>query len=220
MKKHFIFISLFFSIFYSFGQDKLLPPNVEIKDPVLNEFISNLKNAVKNKDKEYIIGILSSDVLVSFGGNGGVEEFKTHWDWSSDDSSFWITMDKLLQLGGEKYKGDGLYSIPYVSSNWPGDEKYSVFEHMAITGSNVNVRINPELKTSEVVGKFSYDIVKVDYEKTMRIFDETIWYYTESLDGKLKGYVYWDYIWSPVGYRATFEFIDSEWKMTVFVGGD
>ncbi|WP_411895228.1 hypothetical protein [Winogradskyella sp. A2] len=221
MKKHFIFISLFLITMSSFGQKKLLPPKMEIKDPVLKEFISNLKNAVKKKDKEYILSILSSDILVSFGGNGGIEEFKSRWNWSSDDSSFWKTMDKILQLGGEKYKGGGIYSIPYVFSNWPrDDEKYGAFEHMAITGTNVNVRNNPDLKKSEIVGQFSYDIVKVDYEKSIRSIDETIWYYTESLDGKLKGYVFRDYIWSPVGYRATFEFIDNEWKMTVFVGGD
>ena len=220
MKTSLIFISLFLIINSSLGQEKLLPPKMEINDPVLEEFISDLKNAVKNKDKEYILSILSSDILVSFGGNGGIEEFKSHWDWSSDDSSFWIIMDKILRLGGEKYQDNGFYSIPYVFSNWPGDEKYSVFEHMAITGTNVNVRINPELKTSEVVGQFNYDIVKVDYEKSITFFDETFWYYTESLDGKLKGYVFWEYIWSPTGYRATFEFIDNEWKMTVLVGGD
>ena len=65
-------------------------------------------------------------------------------------------------------------------------EMYNVFEHMAITGTHVNVRNNPHLKTSEVVGQFSYDIVKVDYEKSISIFDETIWYYTKSLDGNYK----------------------------------
>lgn len=220
MKKYIIFISLFFIGINSFGQEKLLPPNVEIEDLVLNKFISDLKEAVKNKDNKYIIGILSSNILTSHGGNGGVDEFKAHWNWASDDSPFWITMDKLLQLGGGKYKGDRFYKIPYVSSNWPNDEKYSVFEYMAITGTNVNVRINPELKTSEVVGQFSYDIVKVDYEKSIRYFDETIWYYTESFDKKLKGFVFRDYIWSPVDYRVTFEFIDNEWKMTILVQGD
>lgn len=82
-----------------------------------------------------------------------------------------------------------------------------------------------------MVGQFSYDIVKVDYEKSFPSFGEAkiegvtyigtkLWYYTESLDGKLKGFVFWDYIWSPIGYRANFEFIDNEWKMTVLVAGD
>ena len=220
MKLTTIFIALFFINISSFGQEKLFPPKTEIKEPVLNEFITDLKNAAKNKDKEYIISVLSSDILVSHGGNGGVEEFKSHWNWSSDNSEFWLTMDKLLQLGGGKYQGDGFYTIPYVSSNWPGHEKYSVFEHMAITGTNVNVRINPNLKTSEVVGQFSYDIVKVDYEKSIRAFDEIIWYFVESLDGKLKGYVFRDYIWSPVGYRASFEMTDNNWKIVILVAGD
>ncbi|OUS01022.1 hypothetical protein A9Q86_09770 [Flavobacteriales bacterium 33_180_T64] len=193
---------------------------MEINDSILNEFITDLKNAIKSKDKEYIINILSEDILVSHGGNGGIEEFKTHWDWSSDDSTFWLTMDKLLRLGAGKYQNDGFYLIPYIFSNWPEDEKYSVFEHMVITGTNVNVRINPDLKTSEVIGQFSYDIVKVDYKKSIRFFDEPIWYYVESLDGKLKGFVFHDYIWSPIDYRASFEFINNKWKLAILVAGD
>jgi len=220
MTKQIIYISFFFIINSSFGQEKLLPPKIKINDPVLKKFITNLKDAVKNKDKEYIISILSSNILVSHGGNGGNEEFKSQWNWSSDDSPFWFTMNKLLQLGSGKHNGDRFYSIPYVSSDWPGHEKYDVFEHMAITGNNVNVRINPNLKTSEVIGQFSYDIVKVDYNKSIPSFDQAIWYYTESLDGKLKGYVFWKNVWSPVGYRATFEFINNEWKMTILIQGD
>ena len=220
MKKYILFISLFFIINSSIGQEKLRPHKMEIKDSVLKEFISNLKDAVKNKDKKFIISILSSDILVSHGGNGGTKEFMSHWDWSSDDSAFWKTMDKMLQLGSGKHNGDGFYSIPYVSSDWPEDAKYDAFEHMAIIGTNVNVRDNPDLKTSKVVGQFSYDIVKVDFEKSIGPFDDTIWYYTESLDGKLKGFVFKDYIWSPIGYRATFEFINNEWKMTILVQGD
>lgn len=220
MKKEIIFISLFFMFNISFGQDKLIPPNVKIYDSGLKAFINHLKSAIKDKDTAYVISILTPDVYVSHGGNGGVKEFRSRWNWSSGESPFWSTMDRLLQLGGTKYKGDGLYSLPYVSSNWPGDEIYGVFEHMAITGTNVNIRSNPDLINSKVVGQFSYDIVKVDYEKSVRAFEKTIWYYTESLDGKLKGFVSSDYIWSPVGYRTTFKFIDTKWKIMVLVAGD
>ena len=71
-----------------------------------------------------------------------------------------------------------------------------------------------------MIGQVSYDIVKVDYEKSFTSLDGSIWYYVENLDGKLKGFVFEDYIWSPIGYRANFEFIDDEWKMTVLVSGD
>ena len=220
MKKQILFILLFFVSNISFGQEKLLPPTTEINDPVLREFIMNLQTAIKHKDTAYIIRILSPDVYVSHGGNGGVEEFRNHWNWSSGESPFWSTVDRLLKLGGTKYKADGLYSIPYISSNWPGDEVYSVFEHMAITGTNVNVRSKPNLKNSKIVGQYSFDIVKVDYEKSIPSLGEITWFYTKSLDGKLKGFVFRDYVWSPVGYRATFKMIDDKWKMIVLVAGD
>jgi hypothetical protein len=213
-------VILCFIVGITFGQGKIPRPDIKIDDPVLEEFISELKNAVANKDKEYIISMLSPDILNSFGDNGGVEEFKSYWNWPSDDSSFWNIMTKLLKLGGGEYQGNGQYIIPYVTTDWPDDEKYDAFEHMVITGTHVNIRDKPDLINSKVVGQFSYDIVKVDHEKSFPSYDETIWYYTVSLDGKLKGYVFWEYIWSPIGYRASFEFIDHKWKMTFLVAGD
>jgi hypothetical protein len=220
MKLYTSFLLIFLSASITFGQGKILRPDIKIDHPVLEEFISELKNAVANKDKEYIISILSPDILNSFGGNGGVEEFRSYWNWSSDESPFWNTMNKLLKLGGGKYQGLGQYIVPYVYTDWPDDEKYDAFEQMVITGTHVNVRDKPDLKVSKVVGQFNYNIVKVDLKRSFPPYDNTIWYYVESLDGKLKGYVFWDYLWSPIGYRASFEFIDQEWKMTFLVAGD
>ena len=220
MKLYTIIYTMFFITTISFGQTKLLPPEIEINDTVLNVFITQLKTAVNSKDKDFIISVLSPDILNSFGGNGGIEEFKTYWNWSTDDSPFWSIMKKLIELGGEKYKGDGFYTIPYVFTNWPNDEKYSSYEHAIITGIEIDVHDKPDSKISKVIGQFSYDIVGVDYEKSYPSFDNALWYYTESLDKKIRGYVYKEYVWSPVGYRATFELIDKEWKMTILVTGD
>ncbi len=219
MNLYTIVIFIIFSVNVFFGQEKLLPPKMEINNPILDKFITELKIAVKNKDKEYIINILDPDILISFGSNGGIEEFKNYWDLSSD-GDFWKLMERLLKLGGGKPQSDDFYTIPYVFSYWPEDEKYDAFKHMAITGTQVNVHDKPGLKNSKVIGQVSYDIVKVDYEKSFTSLDGSIWYYVENLDGKLKGFVFEDYIWSPIGYRANFEFIDDEWKMTVLVSGD
>ena len=66
----------------------------------------------------------------------------------------------------------------------------------------------------------SYDIVKIDYERASPTFEDPEWYYVERLDGELSGYIYRDYVWSPIGYRAVFEMIDNEWKMTILLEGD
>jgi len=60
------FIIIIFSVNVFFGQEKLLPPKIEINNPILDKFITELKIAVKNKDKEYIINILDPDIHISF----------------------------------------------------------------------------------------------------------------------------------------------------------
>ena len=59
---------MFFITTISFGQTKLLPPEIEINDTVLNVFITQLKTAVNSKDKDFIISVLSPDILNSFLG--------------------------------------------------------------------------------------------------------------------------------------------------------
>lgn len=212
------FITFFLIINSSFSQEKLPRPEVEIDDPLLTEFISDLKTAVIEHEKEFIIKILSPDIMNGFGGSNGIEEFKSYWNWDSGDSSFWNIMDKLLEMGGGAYQNNGQYTLPYVSFNWP--DKHDAYVHAAITGTKVNVRDQPNLSGSIVLGQFSYDIIKIDYERSFPDFEDPEWYYVESLNGKLRGYVYGDYVWSPIGYRAFFEIIDGEWKMTILLEGD
>jgi len=212
------------------AQEKLVPPNSEIQEPRLKEFLVNLEDAVYQKEKDFILNNLSPHVTNSFGGDGGIEEFKQYWNWEEDPSAFWKLATKLFELGGGGYQGGDSYRIPYVSSDWPGHEKYNVFDHMAITGSHVNVRERPD-RESKVMGQLTYDIVKVDYEKSFPAFTgqriegvsyvgQKEWYHIESLDGEIRGFVYWDYIWSPIGYRLGLKLVDGEWEITFLVAGD
>ena len=139
-------------------------------------------------------------------------------------------MDKLLRLGGSAYSTDSEeYFIPYVFTDWPSG--LDPFDHLAVTATRVNVRDKPDLEDSQVLGQFNFDIVKVDYNKSYPPFDEPeiegveyigskLWYYVESLDGQLKGFVYWDLVWSPIGYRAGFRKQDGVWKIRFLLSGD
>ncbi len=213
------------------GQEVIIPPKMIIEDPELKSFLTKLENAVKVRDKAFIIENMDPQITNSFGGDGGIEEFKQYWNWDSDSSEFWDLMKHLFKLGGDDFTSGDMYAIPYVFSGWPGHEKYDVFDHMAVTGSRVNVRDKPSLKNSNVLGQMSYDIVKVNYEKSYPPFDaprlenvsyvgNKLWYYIESLDGKLKGYVFWEFIWSPIDYRLGIEKKNGKWVITFFVAGD
>ncbi len=202
----------------SLAQDKLPRPSVAINDASLIQFMDRLEDAVNTRDKDFIISILSPNIVNSFGGDNGIEEFKTYWNWSSKSSSFWRIMQRLIEMGGGTYKQNGQYTLPYVFTNW--NDKHDSYLYAAITGTYVNVRDQPSLNQSKVLGQFNYDIVKVDYERSHPSMDSPEWYYVEQANEGLKGYVFWKYVWSPIGYRAIFEKINGEWKMTIFLAGD
>lgn len=105
-----------------------------------------------------------------------------------------------------------------------------MYEIVAITGENVNLREKPDA-SSKVVGKLSYDIAICDYEKSTPSFSESQnneknycgnkeWYYITTLDNSKKGYVFWDYIWSPGSYRMFFSNINGQWKIVSLINGD
>ncbi len=194
-----------------------------IPDRSLVSFLEEFKQAVSKKDKTWIINNLHPNVMNSFGNDGGIEEFKKSWEFQGDASAFWKLMDKIIDLGGGTMKSEDMYSMPYVFSHWP--DEYDAFENVAITGTNVNIRDKPAVEGSEVVGQFSYDIVSIDFSKSVADEgDDKVgyysWCYVESQDKTLKGYVYGDFVWSPLTYRIGFEKKNKKWKITYLLAGD
>ena len=229
--KNLIFILLLIPQFL-LSQTQYPPPKIEIADHTLSRFITELTLAIGKKDKTFILKHISPQIMNSFGGNGGIDEFKEMWDFDSPNSPFWKITEKLLILGGSKYEeGSNHYSIPYIFSDWGKIGDYDPFEYSIITGENVNVRDKPTTKGSRVVGQFSYDVVSFDSEKTYETRNEhqelepndsggSSWYYVCSVDKKICGFVYWKYVYSAVGYRIGFEKVDGNWQITYLIAGD
>lgn len=218
------------------GQTKLYPKNEVYKDSSLTDFICKLQYAIFKQDKNYILSILDKNVKNSFGGDGGIEEFEQKWLTDGSNSSLWFYLSKLISLGGtfSSYREDSISQIsfvfPYVfSMNLPSDT-LDHFSIMAVTATNVNVREKPD-KNSKRLGQLSYDIVTVDDEKSyppfqdekeqrVTYYGEKEWYFVTTLNKELSGYVFWEYLWSPVGYRLFLNKIDGKWKITCLIAGD
>lgn len=201
------------------AQDKLYPPGPEISDYSLSQFLTELTLAVGKKDKKFILDHLSPNILNSFGGNGGIEEFKAYWDFDSVDSKFWEVAEQLLLIGGPKHKKDTEdYIIPFTFSDWPED--YDAFEHFLVLGTNVNVRDKPNTQDSQVLGQFSYQIVKWNRTETDNLETEPQWYNVSTVDGNLSGYVFGKYLVSPIGYRMGFTKTEKGWVISLLVAGD
>jgi hypothetical protein len=208
---------------FSFGQLKILPRNEVHRDSSLTALICKLQYAIFKKDKDFLLSIVDKNIKNNFGGDGGIEEFKEMWALDKPNSPIWSCLSKVISLGGvfSDYQSNEVNSnsfvFPYVFHATLPDS-LDVFETMLVTATNVNVREEPN-KTSKIVGKFSYDVVTVDYEKSYPESD-TEWYYVSSLDKKVYGYVYFEYVWNIVDYRLFFNKENDEWKITCFIAGD
>ena len=102
---------------------KLNPIDEGRSDASFIEFRTNLLAAIERKDLDYVLSQCHEDVMVSFGSEGGVADFRSMWfDGDPEDSEFWQTMKKILDLGGTWFSEDPVtFAAPYVFSTFPDE---------------------------------------------------------------------------------------------------
>jgi len=220
-----ILIVLGFAVF-SFlnvsAQERYVQPVDEAKkDASFLAFRTKLLAAAKKRDAKYVLSIVDQNIMNSFGGDGGIEEFRKTWKINSPNSEFWSELLKVMTNGGTFSEEDGskMFSAPYTFDGFPED--LDVFDYSSIFGNNVNLRVKPDL-SSKTVTQLSYNIVKVDYQNSVKKSgseDEYSWLKIETLGGK-KGFVKSEFVRSPIDYRAGFVKKNGRWKMTFFIAGD
>ena len=207
---------------------KLPPVDEADRDPSFVAFRAKLLEAVEKKDATFVLSILDRSIINSFGGNGGVEEFKEQWKLDQPDSELWTELKTILSLGGSFVKDSGEISqfcAPYVYSTWDRvegkvPELDDAPSYGAIVGDKVALRREPR-EDSETIATLSYDVVTVDYERSIAESKEGqfAWLNVATVDGK-QGFVKQNEFRGPIEYRACFTKTGKEWKMTVLVAGD
>lgn len=217
-------LSLFLLIFCFINvsaQERFVKPVDEAeKNPSFLAFRKKLIDAVKKRDVKFILGIVDKNIKIGFGGDDGIENFKKNWKIYSRNSELWKELGTVLNNGGvfDKENSNTFYA-PYLFSVFPED--IDAFEYQAIFGNNVNLRAKPDI-TSPIVASLSYNIVKTDWEKSVKSKtnqNEALWLKIETLGGK-KGYVKPEFVRSSIDYRAGFEKIRGKWTLTFFLAGD
>src|SRR5262245_30481439 len=136
---------------------KLYPVDEAAKEPTFFTFRARLIQAVQRRDSAFLLSILSPKIENSFGGDGGIEEFKTTWKPERPQSEVWPELAMVLSLGGA-FDQDGNFSAPYVFSKWP--EQHDGFDLGAIIRDKVRVRAAPQISSS-IMRELSFDIVEV-----------------------------------------------------------
>ena len=193
---------------------KLYPVDEGPKDPSFQEFRGKLIEAAKNRDAKFILSILDPKILNSFGGDGGVKEFKEMWKPDNPNSELWGTLIEILSMGGSFTKNE--FCAPYVFTKFP---ELDAFDHFVIIGEQVRVREQPGL-TSPAVATLSYDIVAQADQPTEPVIKEGHSWIAIKLSNGKTGFVSKQFIRSPIDYRACFMKKMGRWRMVSLVAGD
>lgn len=203
---------------------KLNPVDEAVLDTAFFLFREDLLVAIEQKNIFGLLEAVDENIKCSFGAENGLADFVRMWGLESEekvkDSQVWTILQKILTQGGTFDNRRTGFTAPYIFSTFP--DEYDSFQYSAIAGGGVRLRNAPTLN-SKILKSISYDIVEV-IERTdkMEIINgETHpWIKIKMLDG-LEGYVYGQFVQSPIDFRAGFsKDKDERWKMTFLLAGD
>lgn len=206
---------------------KLLPVDDAAHDHSFVSFRDRLLTAARNRDSAFILNILDPHILNSFGGSGGVEEFKEQWKLNAGGNKLWSTLVTILENGGSFSNDHGKkqFCAPYVTSKWRDIQQQlpknsDASDYQVIIHSDVALRSGRSVDAS-LLTTLSYDVVKVisDSATTESEEESSQWVKTSTLAGTV-GYVASTDIRSPIDYYACFQKIGSKWVMTALAAGD
>ena len=190
---------------------ELLPVDEAAKRPDFFSFRAQLQRTVARRDTAALLAVVHPRIKNGFGGDDGIDEFRTMWRIEAADSTIWDSLGTVLALGGS-FNGDDWFIAPYVSSRWPRD--LDGFEHVAVTGSNVRIRAQPDTDATTLTTA-SFVILPL-----ARAGAEREGWTAVRLEGARVGYIAEQYVRSPIDYRAYFQFEDMRWRLVMFLAGD
>jgi len=209
-----IFLSLTITICPQIKKNpKVFPIDQSSKDISLIKFKNEILNAIEKKDTNFIVSVLDTNILNSFGGNGGIQEFWDMWQIEDPNTSFWNELKKVFTMGGTFIDNNkNMFAMPYLFSIWPED--LDPFTYVAAINKNVELYESPS-KKSKIIKKISYEILMlVDFEE-----ENNNWKNVMTLDS-VYGFIQKDFIRSPIDYRVVLQKEKDKWKIISFVAGD
>lgn len=210
-RRHVVAAALFALAAGAAAQSRLLPVDQAASVPDFFSFRAQLQAAVARRDVDHVLGVLSKDVKLSFGGDAGIEDFKRIWQPSAPDSRLWEVLASTLALGGS-FAADGAFTAPYVFTRWPQDR--DAFSHMAAVGSGIRVRSAPAASAAPVA---ALDFTIVELAEPPQA--DPRWVQIK-LGADRTGFVDARFLRSPIDYRITFSKIEGRWQVVLFLAGD
>ena len=190
---------------------QLLPVDEAAKRPEFFSFRAQLQQAIARRDVAALLAAVDPNIKNSFGGNDGIDEFRTMWRIDQADSEIWEELGTVLSMGGSFFD-EHTFVAPYVFSKWP--EAMDSFEHIAVVGANVRIRSEPRTDAAPLD---SVSFVILPVASDARVTADN--WRAVKLESKV-GFVSSRFARSPIDYRAIFSDQSGSWRMVTFVAGD
>jgi hypothetical protein len=170
----------------------LPPPKDESgRDKTLAAFFVKLKDVLKRKDRDALLGMLASDMDLGIRDMSGPSAFYTAWGLADRDASVYSVLTQILSLRGVWVADQ--FCGPYVGVQFPKDLDRS--KHHVVLNPDVRLRATASA-TGQVVATLAYEIVEV-LERAPE------WTKVRTVAGAV-GYIPIAYLYSPAGYSACF----------------
>jgi len=187
--------------------EELRPVDESAKDASFAAFRTQLLGALERRDVKFVNGILAANIRNSFGGDGGVAEFRKVWKLDRPaESKLWRELGEILRLGGTWENGE--FVAPYVFSRFP--HRRDAFTWVAVVKPGALLRDKPG-----GVGKpMGFAVVE-----TMPGEARPGWSRVRMEDG-VTGWVRVDEVRSSIGWRAFFGKVDGRWRLMALLSGD
>lgn len=198
------------------------------------EFRERLREAVKARNAEFVKSLIPDRGLAI-----GFSVPQSREDLNLDDRNarLWSLLEKAVAIGCTTAEnpssdladaGSAIWVCPNVAEAFaeqfsPPEDREGVswqLDRVVVVGENVNVRSEPST-ASEAIFTLSNQVVKRDRDRqSAEDFDPIDGWTPIILPDDRQGYVYNQFVYSPLDYRAEFGKVNGNWQLLFMPGGD
>ena len=193
---------------------KLEPFDESEKDKSLVEFIEQLKEAVKTRNKAFIKGAIAKESYIPLeGGETTTAEQFYNFYFNQPDKgyNFWKNLEYILEIsgGGFKYSPNGEveYHMPYTSANLQDSEPFTSLGSYVIALSDTTPVFHKPSSYGIILELLDYEIIPVNIQTYV-----PHWVEVELNTGET-GYVRSKDVIYTIDVRAGFILENGRWKI-------
>ncbi|QIZ72332.1 SH3 domain-containing protein [Oxynema aestuarii] len=204
------------------------------------EFRQRLRAAVAQRDRTFVESVLPEQLPIGF----SVPRSRDALNLEESDSWFWAQLQKAIDVGCSPAENPPTFDRvdadtqiwvcpnvvqTFVSQFPPPEEVERVSwqsEQAIVVGENVNVRSQPTLE-SEAIASVSNAVVTRDREQAENMqqasggeIDPIDGWTPVILAGDRRGYIYNQYVYTPLDYQILFGKVEGDWQILAMAGGE